>query len=85
MADHRTPPVQCPQCKALLDAAASMDEGNTEPPDEGDITVCIYCGAVLMWEFNMQLTLLTEEELEEIAKEYPDIIEAATVIKPKEH
>ena len=44
----------CPKCFTILSAATNMDDENLRPKP-GDVTVCLYCAEVLV--FNEDLTL----------------------------
>ena len=44
----RLPPCLCPVCESKLDAATATD-GDDVLPKSGDITVCFYCAAVLVF------------------------------------
>jgi hypothetical protein len=47
------PEARCPACQTTLDGASSM--GDRPMPRPGDLSVCVYCTALL--EFNTDLTL----------------------------
>jgi hypothetical protein len=53
--------VQCPACGTVLDAATGLT--GKEGPEPGDLTVCLYCSAVLMFEEPPQLRVLSTIEL----------------------
>jgi len=61
---HRPPGFSCPVkgCGKMLDAAT----GGKEPPKPGDITVCAYCINWLVFDPEMKLTLITEDEIVEL-------------------
>ena len=46
----RHPPVPCPECGAKIDAASGVADGEGMLPSAGDISVCLYCAAVLIFE-----------------------------------
>jgi hypothetical protein len=49
-----------------------MASGLSDPkhkPEPGDISVCIACGEPSMWDEDMTLRKLTEEELTEISQD----------------
>lgn len=50
----RTAPAACPACARVLDAATGVQRGGAPPgaplePGPGDVTVCAYCGTVLVY------------------------------------
>lgn len=53
--------LNCPACKAEIDAAASPNNPKaTAKP--GVVTMCLYCGALLRYTRTMQLRIFTERE-----------------------
>jgi hypothetical protein len=71
---HRGRPVRgsrCPSCSKLLDAASGVSDDsdrNEMKPSEGDVTVCVYCGAVLRFRAGLKLELPTKKELAKLRK-----------------
>ena len=59
-----TPVVQCPRCRTLVDRATS-EQGWT--PQPADITVCLYCAAVLTFTDTLQLRALCAADLDALA------------------
>src|SRR5258706_4935128 len=51
----------CPHCGALLNAATCITERDTNP-EEGDYTICIVCGHLLVFAADLSLRLPTEIE-----------------------
>lgn len=68
MTDYRHPKTACPCCGKTLNAsgASGNDEG---APGEGDLSVCIYCATILVFDANMTLRLLPQAELETLPEE----------------
>lgn len=60
MKDHRIAAAFCPGCCARLDAASGVTTDDT--PEVGDITVCVYCCALLGFVPGGRLELLRGEE-----------------------
>jgi hypothetical protein len=56
-----TPTVSCPRCRVLIDRATS--EGGWTP-QPNDITVCLYCAAVLTFTDTLQLRALSAAALD---------------------
>jgi RNase P subunit RPR2 len=44
------PPVLCPSCNTPLDMATSLE--SNEPPMDGDVTICLQCGHIMVFENN---------------------------------
>lgn len=63
----RTPPVRCPACDHLVDAATSTQGEAT--PSPGDLSVCVYCAAVLEFADDLRLTLMTQEQVDALEPE----------------
>lgn len=61
--DHSIPACECPECKNVLDTAASTLPGKTPKP--GDITICIYCYNVMEFGDDLQLQTLSKEGRDE--------------------
>lgn len=55
-------PSYCPQCGDKLDGAANV-QGEDILPESGDYSVCIECTSYLKYDDNMDLVLVSEEEL----------------------
>jgi len=51
----------CPNCQKLLDAAIAV--GGSGSPRSGDVTVCVYCGALLSFGVGLRLRVLTWDEV----------------------
>lgn len=62
MTDARTFPHACPSCGKKLDAASAAD-GSEKRPSAGDVTLCMYCAAVLRFSPEMRPLLMTAEQL----------------------
>jgi hypothetical protein len=55
-----TPEFICPRCRAHLNRTSGPDE---VAPSPGDITVCLHCGMICMFDINMQLTRAPDEAI----------------------
>lgn len=62
---------KCASCGHILDTATGVEEGTT--PSVNDLTVCVYCGELHRFDEDLKLVLLTEEEIEEIKDQAPDV------------
>lgn len=52
----------CPNCNKLLDAATELSK--EVKPNPGDISICIYCGTILVFAVDMALMVATMSDLE---------------------
>lgn len=50
----------CPCCGVKLNGASNADE-HTEPPRPGDISMCLYCGALLEFGPKLERIKLSDE------------------------
>lgn len=57
---HTNSKARCPVCKMTLDAATSIG-GST--PSEGDISICSGCASALVFNKDLTLRQLTDDEL----------------------
>jgi len=57
----------CPRCDNKLDGFTEMKEGTT--PKSGDVTVCLYCSAVLEFTDDMMLDFAPIDVIEEVMLE----------------
>ena len=62
---HRMPDSTCLSCSKVLSGTA-MVNGDARP-DSGDITVCIYCGHIMVFADGLTLRNPTDAEMIEIA------------------
>jgi hypothetical protein len=63
--DHHIPQSPCLSCGKPLDGATCV--GRDAAPDPGDITICIYCGHIMVFDDNLKLRELSDEEVREVA------------------
>jgi hypothetical protein len=65
MTQHtRLPPSYCPTCAVELDCATPAEVDAT--PRDGDLTVCMYCGAVLIFTAELRQRPATPAELDSL-------------------
>jgi len=62
---HALDGLVCPECGKSMNKSAAADGGNTEPWT-GDISLCYECGAICLYDRELQLVKPTEEELKSI-------------------
>jgi acetyl-CoA carboxylase beta subunit len=63
--DQHIPQSPCLNCGKLLDGATCID--NDSMPDPGDVTICIYCGHLMMFDAQMRLRDLSDEKVRQVA------------------
>lgn len=66
--------MNCRTCNHALGEHAVAD-GTTKDPGPGDLSVCLYCGAVSVFRGNGSATAPTYQELDEMTRD-PAAIEA---------
>ena len=62
-----TPKRPCLGCGAQNDAATETFGEEASPPEGGDVTVCIYCGHISVFNADLTLRNPTDEEIHIIA------------------
>lgn len=67
---------RCPNCRTVVDGATAVD-GSEAFPSPGDVTVCVYCAAVLIFTAT-GLRLPTFAELEKLAENW-DLVRAVHI------
>jgi hypothetical protein len=77
----RTPPRACVNCGQLIDAATSPTAPKARPK-AGDISVCFYCRHVQIFNSDLTLRELTDQEMHEIAG-HPDVVRINKIPKAK--
>ena len=60
--NHEVPTSQCPRCFSYLDRAGEIDDKG-RAPQSGDISICLQCGAILMFADDMGLVFAPEEKI----------------------
>lgn len=58
------PTSRCPVCQTKLDCCSHPSD-DTVLPVQGDLTICLYCGEILMFDVDMNLKSPTPEEIVE--------------------
>jgi hypothetical protein len=76
--ETRTPEQRCPKCKTILDSASGVNTDRS--PKEGDITLCIKCAVLLVFNKDLIMRLPTNEERMKFASD-PSVIHAQIVIR----
>jgi hypothetical protein len=75
--NYRTPPNHCLNCGKELDGAAPVSGGRG--PQDGDISICLECHHVMIYDADVRVRALTDEEVVEIAGD-PEVIYAMKVL-----
>jgi hypothetical protein len=61
MKTHHLEPTLCPHCGYMLDAASNID--GDRAPTTGDVTICINCTNICLYETATTLRVATKQEL----------------------
>lgn len=64
MRTQRTPVNRCPRCNEKLDAASALTEDAVPKP--GDISMCMYCQAFLVFKSDLTLRLSTDDDMADL-------------------
>jgi hypothetical protein len=64
---YPTSKLRCPECEKINDAASAVveltEKGNPQiKPKPGDLSICIYCGHFSVFNDELQLRPMTEDE-----------------------
>jgi hypothetical protein len=60
----RTPAALCWHCDRMLDAASALEDHRDPVP--GDVSLCMYCGAVAVFDDQLRLGRPTKEFLDDL-------------------
>lgn len=63
--EHHIHSNKCLSCGKKLDMATCIDSDSR--PSEGDITICIQCGHIMAFSFDLSFRELTDDEMGVIA------------------
>lgn len=81
--------ITCPKCGKKLDGATSGDNPDEEiMPQKYDLSICLYCVAVLQYEEDLSLRELSDDELGKLPSEaFAEImmVKASVVQFKEEH
>lgn len=67
--EHRVKGSACPACGKIMDAATNLVDSGA--PRQGDLSICLYCQALLQFEADGRLKMLPAEVLADIARRQP--------------
>lgn len=79
MKDHRTKLSKCTSCGEAMDSAMNAQFGINNVPSSGDVTVCMYCSHIMIYDDNLILRDPSNDELIDIAAN-KDILRAVNAI-----
>ena len=77
MREHHVPDSHCLECHAVIDMAGGIR--TEDAPSPGDISLCLYCGHVMIYGENLGLREPTDSEIVEIA-DNPELVLASNAI-----
>lgn len=69
-ATFRLPSCKCPSCNGELSAATNAvtyDDSPSSTPTKGDITFCIYCAEVLVFNEDLTVREFRKEDLDKLS------------------
>lgn len=58
----KTKETKCPVCEHLIDGVTSVGDENVIP-EKDDVTLCIYCSAILSFNVDLTLRLMIGEQI----------------------
>lgn len=70
---------KCLACDYLIDSATSVITSD-ELPEEGDISICLRCGALAIFNSDLSIRQPTEEERNSLQDD-PEVVQAQSAIK----
>lgn len=79
---NKIPPITCPVCQHRHNSAVNISGPDDPAPIVGDISICIYCTAVLEFDKNMHLVRLTNETAKKLTvDQMRDIVRACETMR----
>lgn len=73
---NRTPSVVCWNCDTALDAA--WDPVSGEKPEPGNVSLCVFCGVVSIFDMELKLRAPSIEVLDEMSNDLAFMLKFAT-------
>lgn len=70
------PQQPCPQCGRVMELASSLTSDDAVPSC-GDVTICIGCGAVMMFDFAMRVQVLSPDAIKDLPQGVRRVLVAA--------
>lgn len=75
-----TPPSNCPSCGKVNDLAECLEDESARPKP-GDVSICIKCGAFLIFNSSLGQDLMSEDALSDLRKNHYEAFAALWKIK----
>lgn len=63
---YKTKPCPCPKCGYNLDRATSVEFKDFHAPKNGDLTMCMKCGEMLMYNEDVLIVPLPQDVFDEL-------------------
>jgi hypothetical protein len=79
MKAHKVNPAECPYCFTVQDRATEVT-GESKGPSENDISICVDCGGVSVFDERLEPRIPDGEEMEKIM-EIPEVRIGVELIK----
>jgi len=77
----KKPPVQpCPMCGYVLEEHSGLGL-NGEPPQDGDASICLNCGEIMVFNAKLELRKLTDKDKRDMGPQYASLMLAQTHIR----
>jgi len=73
----------CPKCGVILDVSKNVDK-STLAPESGDLIVCYHCEAVLTYDAELGVSLMTAGEIAKLSRTEKESLTLA-VLKIRAH
>lgn len=75
--EHRIPPFHCPKCGYLMNKSTDAFSSSVKPT-EGDVSMCLMCGNLMLFNADLSVREPTEAERRELSV-LPQIVEVDIV------
>lgn len=83
-AEIHLPESKCVRCGYVIDMATSLADPEVHIPKAGDISLCLKCGLLSLFDENLKLRAPSDEEIVELLKnkeEWDQVCKAVAIIK----
>ena len=78
--DHPVPESSCLSCGHRMDHVGSPDGRPIEPPNDGDLSLCIRCGGVMAFDSSGRLRGMTRAEIDSLMADQEYMAYLATLV-----
>lgn len=72
--------IECPCCHHPIDRVGASDGNTDRRPKAGDLSLCFYCAEFSVFNDDMTLRTLTDQEVKEVGMN-PEAVRAQSVAK----